>query len=197
MRRNLIGGVVVLAPIVAAIYVVYWVYVRLASFPGSELLELTPYGQVNNLVTVVVAVIVILVLLLAAGNLARTALGFYVQRRLDEAANRIPGIRLVYNATKMAFETMLGDTDEFQEPVKLEFGHVRVTGFKTGKQTDDGREIVFVPTSPNITSGYVLEVEEDDLRASDESVEAALTRVLSAGFGEQNGGDDDERSFGL
>ena len=44
--------------------------------------------------------------------------------------------------------------------------------------------MLFLPTSPNITTGYVIEVEPDRYEHIDESVEDALTRVLSAGFGD-------------
>ena len=195
LKRNLAGGIVVIAPVLATIYVVLWGYNKLAALPGATLFELTGVGIVDEFIKVVVATVVIVVGLAVTGWLVRTALGVFVHRRLDDLANRIPGLRLVYNATKMAIETLLGDTGEFQTPVKIELGPVRVTGFKTGNRTPDGREIVFMPTSPNITSGYVIEVEEDDLEETDESVEDALTRILSAGFGEE--GDDDGRTLDL
>ena len=54
----------------------------------------------------------------------------------------------------------------------------------TGRTTDDGREILFMPTAPNITTGFVIEAKPDRYTESDESVEEALTRLLSAGFGD-------------
>ncbi|MEF8863805.1 MAG: DUF502 domain-containing protein, partial [Haloarculaceae archaeon] len=96
-----------------------------------------------------------------------------------------PGLRVVYNASKMAVETAVTGTEELQAPVKLEtWDGLRMTAFKTGKQTDDGRDVLFLPTAPNITTGFVIEVEPDQYTVTDESVEDALTRVLSAGFGE-------------
>jgi uncharacterized membrane protein len=61
-----------------------------------------------------------------------------------------------------------------------------MTAFKTGQKTDDGRDLLFLPTAPNITTGFVIEVEPEDYTETDESLEDALTRVLSAGFGENN-----------
>jgi uncharacterized membrane protein len=86
----------------------------------------------------------------------------------------------------MAVETVLSDgAGEFQQPVKVEpWPNMRLTAFKTGKTTDDGREVVFMPTAPNITTGFVMELDPADIQEVDESVEDALTRVLSAGFGE-------------
>jgi uncharacterized membrane protein len=84
----------------------------------------------------------------------------------------------------MGIETLTSSSaEELDRPVKIEAAGLRVTGFKTGNTTDDGREVIFVPTSPNITSGYVVDVEPERVQPTNESVEEALTRVLSAGFG--------------
>jgi uncharacterized membrane protein len=46
--------------------------------------------------------------------------------------------------------------------------------------------VLFLPTAPNITTGFVIEVEPEVYTETDERVEDALTRILSAGFGETN-----------
>ena len=48
-----------------------------------------------------------------------------------------------------------------------------MTAFKTGKVTEDGREVLFLPTSPNITTGFVIEVESSRITELDEDVEDA------------------------
>jgi uncharacterized membrane protein len=124
-------------------------------------------------------------LVLAVGYLMRTTVGDILEEILDGAMNRLPGLRVVYNASKMAVETAVSGPDELQTPVKLEtWNGMRMTAFKTGKTTDDGRDVLFLPTAPNITTGYVVEVEPDAYTEIDETVEDSLTRILSAGFGE-------------
>lgn len=178
-KRDVASGLVVLLPIVVTLYVVYWVYSQIAGIP---ILEQT---FSNPAVRVIVVLVVFALLVLAVGYLMRTAVGGWVESLLDSLANRLPGLRIVYNASKMAVETALTGTDELQTPVKLEpVAGYRMTAFKTGKTTDDDREVVFMPTAPNITTGYVLEIPSEQLIETDESVEDALTRVLSAGFGE-------------
>ncbi|MDR9412210.1 MAG: hypothetical protein RI531_06245, partial [Haloferacaceae archaeon] len=54
------------------------------------------------------------------------------------------------------------------------------------KSTPDGRDVLFLPTAPNITSGYVIEVDPAQYEPADESVEEALTRILSAGFADDS-----------
>jgi uncharacterized membrane protein len=60
-----------------------------------------------------------------------------------------------------------------------------MTAFKTGKTTSDGKVVLFMPTAPNITTGFVMELDPEDVEPTDETVEEALTRILSAGFAEQ------------
>jgi uncharacterized membrane protein len=97
-------------------------------------------------------------------------------------------LRVIYNASKMAVETALSGTSDLQAPVRLEvWDGIYMTAFKTGKTTRDGREILFMPTAPNITTGFVIEVENERYQELDDSVEDALTRLLSAGFGEKSG----------
>jgi len=191
LKRNIVSGVIVITPIAVSAYVVYWVYQRVTALPGTQYLRVTGSPLVNELIQVGLSVTLIAGVLAVAGYLVRTAAGDILKSEVDRLAGKIPVVRIVYNATQMGVETIMGSSgaDEFDRPVKLEVADVRLTGFKTGHTTDDGREIVFVPTSPNITSGYVVDVDDDMLRETDETVEEALTRVLSAGFGMDSGED--------
>jgi uncharacterized membrane protein len=201
-KRDFASGLIVLGPILVTLYVIYWLYGLIAGLtPGLILDEaaLRPLipgdgGQaqqtreeVAQFLRVIVALTVLVILTFSVGYLMRTTVGGLVERLVDNIANRVPVIRVVYNASKMAAETAFGEQDSLQKPVKLEtWDGLRMTAFKTGKTTEDGREVLFLPTSPNITTGFVIEVESDRIEELDEDVEDALTRVLSAGFGDSN-----------
>jgi uncharacterized membrane protein len=190
LKRNVVSGVVFLTPVAVSAYVVYWIYQRVAGIPGIRYLRVTDSPAVNELIQVGFAVAVIAVVLAVVGYVVRTAVGDIVKDELDRLAGQIPVVRVVYNATKMGVETIMGSSaEEFDRPVKIEVAGLRITGFKTGNTTEDGREVVFFPTSPNITSGYVVDVEPERLEMTDETTEEALTRVLSAGFGMESDGD--------
>jgi len=182
-KRDFASGLVVLVPLLVVVFVVSWLYGQLATVPVA--IDPPP-------LRVAVTLVVFVLIVFAIGYLMRTALGGVVEGALDDVVNQIPGLRVVYNASKMAVETAVGSTDELQAPVKLEtWNGLRMTAFKTGKTTSDGRELLFLPTAPNITTGFVVEVDPDRYEETGESVEDALTRVLSAGFG-----DTDERTVG-
>lgn len=177
-KRDVASGLIVLIPIIVTIWVVWWLFRFIASLP------LIQTAVPNPAFRVFVTIIVFVSLVFGIGYLMRTAVGTLVENAIDAVMNQVPGLRVVYNASKMAVETALTGTTELQEPVKLEtWEGIRMTAFKTGRVAPDGRKILFLPTAPNITSGFVIEVEEARIMETDESVEEALTRILSGGFG--------------
>ncbi len=191
-KRDFASGLIVLTPLFVTVWVVMWFYNLIASTPFLAVIDQSFLAQFGlgwavDFVRVVLTLIVFSLVVLAVGYLMRTAVGSVVESTIDRVINRLPGLRVVYNASKMAAETALTGTDSLQEPVKLEpIDGMRLTGFKTGKRSEDGRMLVFVPTAPNITSGFVIEIAEQDLIETDERVEDALTRILSAGFGDNS-----------
>ena len=177
-RRDFASGLIVLAPILIILLVLNYLYSHIVDLPVIRGLK-EPFGFF-------VAVIVFVMLVLSVGYLLRTTVGRLFETYLDAAMNRVPLIRVLYNASKLAVETAVSGTEDLQKPVKVEpWNGMRMTAFKTGKVTDDGRAVLFMPTAPNITTGFVMEVDPNDITETDETVEEALTRVLSAGFGEQ------------
>jgi uncharacterized membrane protein len=187
-KRDIASGLVVLLPLGILLFVVNWLYVRIIGLPLISNLNFAQLGVPEGLVPItriLVALALIITLILAVGYLMRTTAGRVFEAMLDDTINRVPGLRVVYNASKLAVETALSGTDDLQQPVKLEvWDGVRMTAFKTGKRTDDGKIVLFLPTAPNITTGYVMEVDADRVEETGEKVEEALTRVLSAGFAE-------------
>ena len=176
-KRDVASGLIVILPLLVSAYIIAYLYSAIAGIPILQ--DIDPPLRVLTVLTV------FSMLVLSVGYMMRTAVGSLVENAIDGVMNQVPGLRVVYNASKMAAETALSDTTDLQAPVKVEvWDGMRMTAFKTGKSTEDGRELLFLPTAPNITTGFVVEVEPADFEETDESVEDALTRVLSAGFGE-------------
>jgi Uncharacterized conserved protein len=175
-KRDFASGLIVLLPLLVTVFVLLWLYSRLARIPIP-----VAFPPLRVALTLVVFVL----LVFAIGYLMRTAVGAVFEAALDDLMNQVPGLRVVYNASKMAVETAVSGAEGLQSTVKIEpWPGYQMTAFKTGKKTADGRDLLFFPTAPNITTGFVVEVEPEDYTESDESVEDALTRLLSAGFGE-------------
>jgi len=188
-KRDFASGLIILVPLLVTAYIIFWLYSALAGVPlPVENVTVTVGDATYDLGTplrVLLTLVIFVLLVFSLGYLMRTTFGDVIEGTLDDVMNQIPGLRVVYNASKMAVETVVSGTDELQAPVKLEtWDGLRMTAFKTGKKTEDGRDVLFLPTAPNITTGFVVEVDPDAYEETDERVEDALTRVLSAGFGE-------------
>lgn len=184
-KRDFASGLIVVLPVIVLVFVLQWLYTQLLKLPlpAVEIPGLMPW-QIE-LVQVLLTLVLFVIITLAVGYLMRTTAGRVAEGALDDVINRVPVLRVVYNASKLAVETAVSGTGELQKPVKLEMWEgARMTAFKTGKSTDDGRDVLFMPTAPNITTGFVIEVDPGDYTETDERVEEALTRILSAGFGE-------------
>jgi uncharacterized membrane protein len=192
-KRDFASGLIIVVPILVSLYVIIWLYAVVAGITPEAIVPPDllsgagiPQAKVAaQLARVLLTLVVFVTLVFSVGYLMRTAVGGFFESAVDDLANRVPGLRVVYNASKMATETALGGTDELQAPVKLEmWNDIRMTAFKTGKSTADGKDVLFLPTAPNITTGFVIEVDPEQYTETDERVEDALTRILSAGFGD-------------
>ncbi|AGB30698.1 hypothetical protein C488_03983 [Natrinema pellirubrum DSM 15624] len=193
-KREFASGLIVIGPILVTLYVLYRVYALIAGItppvPTDALLTgLIAHEQTRTVAVGVSQAIVPLALFclvtVVVGFLTRTTVGDLFTRGVDHAANRVPGLRVIYNASKVAAETTFGEEQALQEPVRVEnWNGVEVPAFKTGHTTPDGRPVLFIPTAPNISSGFVVEADPDRVTETDERVDETLAHVLSAGFGE-------------
>lgn len=178
-----------LVPLLVTAYTVLWLFDLVSSVPlvGRLAPRIPVLGGLDPAVArAILTVGILLAALVLVSWAMRTAVGAYFESRLDATVNQVPGFRVVYNASKIAMETTVSDDVEVQSPAKLEvWDGARLTAFRTGREAGDGRTTVFVPASPVIFTGLLIEVDDDRVSDTTESAEDALIRVISAGFAER------------
>ncbi|WP_408957444.1 DUF502 domain-containing protein [Natrinema sp. 74] len=198
-KREFASGLIVVGPILVTLYVIYRLYAIVTGLTPVSVVDETAlrgvidHGPTRVLVARVLHMAVSLsffaVVTITVGSLTRTTIGDLFSDGIDGIANRLPGLRVVYNASKVAAETTLGEEQALQEPVKVtSWDNKQMTAFKTGHLTPDGKEVLFIPTAPNVTSGFVVEADPERVTETDEPIEEALARVLSGGFGDTDTG---------
>ncbi len=192
LRAYFLTGVLVTAPIGITFYVA-WAFITAVDrtvtplIPGAYNPETyLPFG-LPGLGLVVVAVALTMVGALTAGFL-----GKFIVRTYERVLNRMPVIRGVYSALKQIFETVLAQkSNAFREAVLLEYPRpgIWTIGFLTGEPARElaqilGNEVVnvFVPTTPNPTSGFLLFVPRKDVTPLAMSVDDAIKLVISGGI---------------
>lgn len=183
-KEPAVSGIIVLLPVFVVLLIVDWLFEKIAQIPGNQYINLTDYYYINQSYKLALLLVIGAIVVTGVGRLVKTKKGFQVEKALDIFFGKIPFIGSVYDLTKVSTETLLGYGEDLSRPVKVDFNGMRLTAFKTGNKAEDGRVIVFIPTAPNITSGMVVEIDEERIIETDENSEEALTRIFSAGFGQ-------------
>ena len=126
------------------------------------------------------------------GWFATNFLGRLLINVYEYVVHRMPVIRTLYGAIKQVFETIMASKSQaFREVVMLEYPRIGVwsigfvTGFSKGEvqSTTEHETInVFVPTTPNPTSGYLLFVPKKEIKYLNMTVEEGVKLVVSAGI---------------
>ena len=138
-------------------------------------------------------IITLLLLLFFAGMLARTVFGKMFVRISEWFVSRIPGVSTVYSATKQMGESLfVAGGSHFEKAVIVEYPRKGIysIGFLTGPaltsiETLCGGEetvFVFIPTTPNPTSGWLLAVPKKECVFLDMKIEDAIKLIVSGGI---------------
>jgi uncharacterized membrane protein len=131
------------------------------------------------------------VMLLASGVLLANLIGRQVLEFWESVLHRIPVVRTIYSGAKNFAETVLSEKGAaFNQVLLVEYPKKNVwsLAFKTSDQLGEvqaktGKEVVcvFVPTTPNPTSGFIIMVPRDEVIELDMEVDQALKMIISLG----------------
>ncbi|MGE5538703.1 MAG: DUF502 domain-containing protein [Gemmatimonas sp.] len=194
LRTWFLTGVLIVAPLALTIYVclaiVRWVDQLIAPLIPPpyrpEVYFNLPFEVPGT------GFVIVVVGLTAIGASAATLLGRYFVRASDRVLARLPIVRTLYGALKQMFETLLSQkSSAFRQVVLVPFPHAGTwaIGFLAGDATasvqralDDDLVSVFLPTSPNPTSGYIVFVPRSQAIPVDMTVEEGLKLVVSGGI---------------
>ena len=190
LRRYFVAGLLVWLPLVATILLLAFV-IRLVD---RSLLLLPPALRPENLLGFTVpglGVILTLIILLVTGVIVANFFGRRLIAMWENLLSRIPFVNTVYGAIKQITSSLFSDSGQsFREVVLVEYPRrglwmlALVTG-DTPKQFQKsiGHDLIniYVPTTPNPTSGFYIMVPPSDVKRLDIPVEAGLKMILSAG----------------
>ena len=197
-RSNFLTGLIVLLPAVISIAVVIWLFRNVSDLTDKLLFFLPPdlthqdhgagpmfwYWSVFALVFAVV-------IICAVGLLARNYIGKKLLEWMDRALLQVPFLNKIYGATKQVNDALTsGDKNSFKTVVMIEFPHPGsyAVGFITSEQRAEpqikaGKNLVcvFIPTTPNPTSGFLVLVPEDKVTKLEMSVADGVKYIISLG----------------
>jgi len=190
LRRYLIAGLLVWLPIVATVLILKF----LVDVVDQTLLLLPEKAQPETLIGFRVPGFGFLLsglVLLVTGMVVTNLLGSSMVRLWEGLLARIPVVRAIYSASKQLTETLFSSSGKsFRKVVMVRYPHsgTWTFAFLTGDGIPEanrktGRDLVniFVPTTPNPTSGFFLMVPREELIELDMPVDVGIKLILSAG----------------
>jgi uncharacterized membrane protein len=199
IRANLLGGMLILVPLGVTVLVLRllfrWMSGFLEPFVRRAAVNLTTHQSVRTVPQVYVDVCIaitslflLLALLYVIGALGRGMVGRRAIGAWERLVLRIPFAGSIYGAAKQVVEAMsLQDRTAFKSAVFVEFPRpgYRAIGFLTGYIDGDngGRYgTVFIPTTPNPTTGFLEIIPADEIIHTSLSIEEAFKMLISAGI---------------
>jgi uncharacterized membrane protein len=192
LRAYFFAGILITAPIAITIYLA-WLFV---SFVDSRVTPLIPErfnpGTYLPFAVPGLGLLIVVIALIVIGASTAGYFGRLLTRSVDAAVVRMPVVRSVYVAVKQIMETVLArKSNAFRQAVLVQYPRAGVwtIAFLTGVTQGEVRDLtsgdminVFVPTTPNPTSGFLLFVPRSDVIPLSMSVEEALKMVVSGGL---------------
>ncbi len=197
LQKLFITGLLTLTPLWLTWVVIKFVFVLLsgvssplvvplaeriaASFPGS--LDWVKAVWVQNTIAMIATLVVILVV----GIMSRRVIGQRLLRWFEALMRRIPLANIVYESVRKLLDMLQTEPGSTQRVVLIDFPHrdMKSVGLVTRviKEQGTGRELaaVYVPTTPNPTSGYLEIVPVELLTPTDWTVDQAMNFIISGG----------------
>lgn len=192
LRTYFLTGVIVTAPITITFFLVW----QFLSFLDTHVAGLLPdrYNPETYLPFSLpgLGLLIMLAFLTVVGMLTAGLAGRTLVRLGERLLSRMPVVRSVYGTLKQIFETILAQKSRsFREVVLIEYPRrgLGAIGFVTGPtrgevqaRSDEELVNVFLPTTPNPTSGFLLFVPKSDLIHLDMTIEEGIKLVISGGI---------------
>lgn len=188
VRKYLLTGILVLVPLMVTLYIMYTVFQLTDGLLGVAVSNSIGYRIPG------VGLILTALMCVAVGMVAQNYFGRRLISGIEGSLERIPVVRSLYNGIKQVADVVIQKNHgEFKRVVMLEYPKENcwVIGFVTADfivpladKDLDNRDMVtiFVPTTPNPTSGFLLIIEKSRIVDTHMDIEDAMKVVISGGL---------------
>jgi len=189
LRNYFISGLLFWVPLALTVFVVKFFLELINNLVPQKYLP----EAIFNLDTTIPGsgIILVLIVILITGVLVTNILGRKLVALWEKVLNKIPGFRNVYNVLKKVSDTVFNtSTESFRKAFLIQYPSkgIWVIAFQSGDYRGEAESIIgeeimnlFVPTTPNPTSGFFVMMAKKDAFELDMSVEEAFKLVISAG----------------
>ena len=198
MKKYFIAGILVWAPMAVTIWVITWglglldgvfgsvIQAMIAVVPRDSAADLQRFRELPA-----VGILIVVAVIMATGLIAISFAGQWWLNVWDKLVNRIPVVRSIYSSVQQVSSTLFsGNGQAFSKTLLIRYPHANswAIAFQTGipakevsSKLGDEYVNVFLPTTPNPTSGFFMIVPRAETIQLEMSVEEALKHIVSMG----------------
>ena len=186
-KHYLITGLLSILPIALT----YWIVLKLFQFfsnPGAKVLAIIFKDNVPQYIPELAGFILTISFIYLMGLLISNVFGNQIYIWFENILSRIPFVNTVYRTIKQITSHLSGpDRQAFKKVVFIEYPRkgIWTLSMVTGESKNENGERyyhIFVPTTPNPTSGYFLYIPQKDTRQTDMSIEEGMKIIISGGM---------------
>ena len=198
MKKYFIAGILVWAPMAVTIWVITWglglldgvfgsvIQAMIAVLPRESAADLQRFREIPA-----VGIVIVVTVIMLTGLIAISFAGQWWLKVWDKVVNRIPVVRSIYSSVQQVSSTLFsGNGQAFSKALLIRYPHAPswAIAFQTGipakevsSKLGDDYVNVFLPTTPNPTSGFFMIVPRAETIQLEMSVEEALKHIVSMG----------------
>ncbi len=183
-RQHVLTGLITLTPVAVTAWIGWRLYLLVDRALRPLLERIPPLQALPDVLVTALGVLLSIVLVGLVGLVSRNLIGVAFFNLVERLFHRIPVMKSVFTASKQIAEVFLGDGRQaFQKVVLFEYPRrgMWALGFLTKDEPASDVVHVFLPTTPNPTSGFLLLIPRDDTRVLDMSVEDGIRLIISGG----------------
>lgn len=177
-----IGGAIVLLPIIIVFHIAQWLFVAFQNSTQPLTEYMTSHFSISEPVAWMFNLIAIFLIFSVIGMIVRTQIGSGLYQFMENRTlYRIPGYKTIKDIVAQITGKQKG---LFRKVVLIQVGNtgVSATGFIVD-EIDEQHSTVFIPCGPNPTTGFILHMENTDIKTLDISVETAMKSIIACGSG--------------
>ena len=186
-KYYLITGLLSILPIALT----YWIIIKLFQFfsnPGAKIVAIIFKDHVPQYIPELAGFVLTISFIYCTGLLISNVLGNKIYGWFEKVLSRIPFVNTIYRTIKQITSHLSGpDREAFKKVVFIEYPRkgIWTLSMVTGESQNQHGELyyhIFIPTTPNPTSGYLLYIPQKDTQQTDMSIEEGMKIIISGGM---------------
>lgn len=184
LRQHFLTGLLSITPLAVTGWIAWRLYLLVDGALRPLLERYPPLQALPGFLLTAMGVALSILLIVLMGLVSRNLIGVAFFSLVERIFNRIPIVKGIFTAVKQIAEVILSDQRQaFQKVVLFEYPRpgTWALGFLTREDPEASLLHIFLPTTPNPTSGYLLLLPRDDVQELEMTVEEGIRLIISGG----------------